>query len=137
MVQLQPLLLVADSYVVFERRRDPNASIVVAVAMPCPTRMSPQVRSGLDHNPRCRSPCPLSLSLEGPRIASSNSTTSQPFADADADTRFFGQQTLRSHNSTQHTAQGEKDSRDKRSRTNCLQSTRVQLKGKHRRQRVR
>ena len=43
-VQFQPLLLVADSYVVFERRRDPNASIVVAVAMPRPTRMSPQVR---------------------------------------------------------------------------------------------
>ena len=124
-VQLQPLLLVADPYVMFERRRDPNASIVVAVAMPRPTRVSPQqlrqaytttrdvaarvllwkvlesLASSTQHRlaavRRCRCRHPNSTCKRFARTAAAHSTR-----------------------------QGEKDSQDKRSRTNCLQSTKVQ-----------
>jgi hypothetical protein len=41
----QPLLLFEGSCVLFVRKRDPNASIVVSVAMPCATRMPLPVQS--------------------------------------------------------------------------------------------
>ena len=65
------------------------------------------------------------------RLAAVRSSQMQIQTPGFSASKRFARTTARS------TAQGEKDSRDQLSRTNCLQSTRVQLKGKHRRQRVR
>lgn len=130
--QLQPSVFVVEegAYVMFVvRRRGPNASIGVAVAMPCATtRMSPQLRPRPRPHPGSRSPC----FLESPRSAA---VTAPPRSRSQVLMQMQRRRPVPPASKRFARTARRKDNRHKRSRTNACRRPRCSAAGgrQHRR----